>query len=244
MSKMGAKTGMKKAIVFDLYGTLIDIKTDEQDPWIYSVLSQYLSYHAVKIEPAELKRAYFETIDRHFQRSREEHPEVDVYKIFHVIMKRHGNTRYPKGTVRDTAMLFRSLTRKHFGLFPSLIDTLARLKENYKMAIISDAQWVFAEPEMEMLGLDRFFKLKIFSSRLGFKKPDVRLFNLALKKLRVRPEDSVYIGDNPNKDLVGSKKAGMKFILFKSECVEYGGLRPDGCFFDYPELENIIEGIL
>ena len=36
---------MKKAVVFDLYGTLIDIRTDEDDPWVYQTLSRFLSYH-------------------------------------------------------------------------------------------------------------------------------------------------------------------------------------------------------
>lgn len=244
MSEMGVKTKMKKTIFFDLYGTLIDIKTDEYDLWVYSTLSQYLSYHSVKIAPDELKDAYFEGIQRHFEQSTEAHPEVDVYEIFHEIMHRYSNKRYSKAIVIDTALQFRSLTRRHFGLFPELFDTLARLSEKYRMSIISDAQWIFAEPEIEMLGLDRFFKLRIFSSRFGFKKPDVRLFEYAMEKLKVKPEESIYIGDNHHKDLVGSKKAGMKCILFRSECLEYDDFAPDGCFFDYSVLENIINAIL
>lgn len=98
-----------------------------------------------------------------------------------------------------------------------LMNILTHVRKKYRIAIISDAQWVFAEPEMKTLGLDRFFTLRIFSSRFGFKKPDVRLFELAMEKLRVRPEGSIYIGDNLQKDLVGAKRAGMKFILFGSE---------------------------
>lgn len=241
---MGAETQMKKALFFDLYGTLIDIKTDEHDPLIYSVLSQYLSYHAVKIAPDELENAYFEAIKWHFQQSKEEHPEVDVYEIFHDIMREYGDTRISKATVTDTALLFRSLARKHFVLFPSLIETLTRLKEHYRMAIISDAQWVFAEPEIKMLGLDKFFKPKILSSRFGFKKPDVRLFNRAMRRLRVKPEDSVYIGDNPQKDLLGSKRAGMRFILFSLDSKRYNNNQPDGFFKDYSELERVISEIL
>lgn len=235
---------MKKAIFFDLYGTLIDIRTDEYDPWVYSVLSRYLSYHSVNIAPEELKEAYFGGIERNFEQSKEEYPEVDINEIFHEIMHGYGNKRYAEAVVSDTALLFRLLTVRHFGLFPALADTLTRLNEDYIMAIISDAQWVFAEPEIEMLGLDRFFKFRILSSRLGFKKPDVRLFNLAMEKLEVKPEESIYIGDSLQRDLVGAKGAGMKCILFRSECPEYADLIADGCFFDYPVLENIINAIL
>jgi putative hydrolase of the HAD superfamily len=235
---------VKKAIFFDLYGTLIDIKTDENEPWVYYVLSKYFLYHSVKIEPDELKRAYFEEIDQHLRQNKELYPEADVYEIFNKIMYRYGNRKYSKNIIVDVAMLFRSLTIRHFGLFPFLLDTLPRVIKKYRIAIISDAQWVFAEPEIEMLGLDRFFKLMILSSRFGFKKPDARLFNIAMDKLGVRPEESIYIGDNPYKDLVGAKRAGMKFILFGQEPQESNNLKPGGVLYDYSELERVISEIL
>jgi putative hydrolase of the HAD superfamily len=235
---------MKKAIFFDLYGTLIDIRTDEHDPWVYSVLSQYLSYHSVNVTSEELKEAYFEKIEQHFEKSGEEYPEVDIQEIFNEIMHQYGIKRYDETVVSDTALLFRSLTMRHFGLFPSLADTLSRLYGDYRMAVIYDAQWIFAEPEIEMLGLDQFFGFIILSSRFGFKKPDVRLFDLAMKKLDVKPEESIYIGDAPQRDLVGAKRAGMKCILFRSECLEYSNLMADGCFFDYSVLENILNAIV
>jgi putative hydrolase of the HAD superfamily len=235
---------MISAIFFDLYGTLIDIRTDEHDPWVYSLLSQYLSYHSVKMSPEELKEAYFNEIERHFEHSEEEYPEVNVSEIFQEIMLKNGNTKYAKAVFLDMALLFRSLTMRQFGLFPSVTDTLTHLDASYRMAIISDAQRIFAGPEIEKLGLDRFFKHRIFSSRFGFKKPDVRLFEFAMKKLRVKPEESIYIGDNPQRDLIGAKRAGMRCILFRSEYLEYGDLIPDGCFFDYSVLEDILNAIL
>lgn len=242
MSEMGAEAQMKKAIFFDLYGTLIDIKTDEHDPWVYSVLSQYLSYHTVKIGPDELKEIYFKKIEQNLRQSKEVHPEVDVYEVFHAIMHRYGNKRYSQGIVVDTAMLFRSLTKRHFGLFPYLSEALTHLRKKYRIAVISDAQWVFAEPEIEMLGLDRFFTLRILSSCFGFKKPDVKLFTIAMGKFGVRPEESIYVGDNPHKDLLGAKRSGMSFILFGQEFQEYNDLKPDGVFHDYSELEEVVSG--
>lgn len=235
---------MKKAIFFDLYGTLIDIKTDENELWVYEMLSRYLAYHSVHVAPEELKKAYFEGIRQHLSQSKEIYPDVDVYKLFSDIMYKYGKKRYSKNIVIDIGMLFRSLTIRHFGVFAGLYDVLCLLSESYEIAIISDAQWVFAEPEIAMLGLDQFFKLRILSSRFGFKKPDIRLFKIAMEKLEVIPKGSIYIGDNPNKDLIGAKKAGMKFILFRSGCREYNGFQPDKCFYDYSELENILHEMM
>jgi len=64
---------------------------------------------------------------------------------------------------------------------------------------------------------------------------------MAMKKLMIKPEESVYIGDNPPKDLVGAKKAGMTFILFRSEFKPYNGFQPDRQFNDYSELLKIVE---
>ena len=65
----------------------------------------------------------------------------------------------------------------------------------------------------------------------------------AMKKLRVKPEESLYIGDNLRKDLVGAKKAGMRFIYFGQEIQEYNGFKPDGVFSDYSELGRVIAEI-
>jgi len=232
---------MKKGIFFDLYGTLIDILTDEVDPWVYSTLSRYLSYRDIKIAPKELKKNYFDEIQTQLKQSNETYPEVDVYKIFSSMMHRYGNKTYSKSAIVDTAVLFRSLTMRRFEVFQGVYEVLASLLEKYELVLISDAQWVFTEPEMAILGLTPFFKFRILSSRFGFKKPDVRLFDMAMKKLMIRNEETVYIGDNPQKDLMGAKKAGMKFILFRSEFKPCNDFQPDRHFNDYSELLKIIE---
>ncbi|MDA8173893.1 MAG: HAD family hydrolase [Nitrospiraceae bacterium] len=235
---------MRKAVIFDLYGTLIDIQTDEQEPWIYGVLAQYLSYYSVRITAEELRKEYQIEIRMALGQSGQAHADIDVYNIFRSIMRRYGKSGPGRNEVMSAAMLFRSLSRKRFGVFQGVYDSLARLSRNYRLAVVSDAQWVFTDPEMEMLGLTRFFRTRILSSRFGYRKPDTRLFEEALKRLWVRPEDSVYIGDNADRDLKGSKGAGMKCLLFRSGSGPYDGLKPDGRFSDYSELEKLVETLL
>lgn len=244
MLARGDKIQMKKkAVFFDLYGTLINIRTDESDISTYEILSRYLAYHSVFIPPDILKKIYFEKVQQHISQSRESFPEVDVYKIFFDIMHSFGNKKYSQNAVVDISMLFRSLTIRRFEAFDGIYDVLAEICRKYKTALISDAQWVFTEPEIEILGIDRFFKYRVFSSRYGYKKPDKRLFNIAMKKIEVKAEDSIYIGDNPVRDLVGSKMAGMKFLLFRSDCKTYNGFQADGCFNEYHELEYLLTSI-
>ncbi len=243
MSTVGAQAGVSKSIFFDLYGTLIDILTDENDLGVYHALSRFLSYHLIQIAPEELRKSYFEGIQARLKQSRELHPEVDVYRVFSDIMHRRAGKTFPGSLVVHTAVLFRSLTIRRFRIFPGVYDTLHSLAPRYNLALISDAQWVFTEPELSMLDLGPFFQFRILSSRMGFKKPDVRLFQIAMRKLKASPEESVYIGDSPQKDLAGAKSAGMKFVIFRSECKPYDGLEPDQCFYNYTELEKILNGL-
>jgi putative hydrolase of the HAD superfamily len=238
---MGAEARMRGAVFFDLYGTLIDILTDELDPGVYSALCRYLSYHFVNISPEEFRKTYFEEIQRQLKQSQESCPEVDVFKIFWNMMQRYGHRHFSRSVVADTAKLFRSLTIRRFGVFPGVYNVLASLFARYELAIISDAQWIFAEPEMEMLGLKSFFKCVVLSSHLGFKKPDVRLFQLAMRRLSVTPEESIYIGDNPQKDMEGAKRAGMRFVLFGSSAKPESGFKPDGYFTNYSGLLKTLQ---
>lgn len=238
----------RNGVFFDLYGTLIDIRTDEYDPWVYLTLAQYLSYLDVHISPEELKSRFFGWVEAMMKQSPEKYPEVDVFEVFRNIMTAFGRTRPTKYRIVTAAMLFRSLTRKQFGLFPGVPETLGRLKQRFRLGLISDAQWVFSEPEMEITGVKGFFETRLLSSKLGFKKPDARIFLKAMNALRVRPEDAVYIGDNPSKDLVGARNSGMKCIIFRSplsqfDGTKYNGFRPDACIQSYAELNPILDDI-
>lgn len=243
MPEMGGTYQMIRALLSDLYCTLIDIRTDEGDPWTYETLARYLGYHGVHIGAGDLRREYSHRIHESLSQSTEKHPETDVHAVFGSIMHDFGKKIPDAQSIIDVSMLFRSLTIRRFSLFPHVGDSLAEISKMFAVGLVSDAQWVFTEPEIRMLDLGRFFRHTVISSRFGFKKPDIRLFHNALNALDVRPDEAVYIGDNPEKDLVGAKDAGLFFFLFGSERRDYGGYVPDGCFYDHRELAGMIRDL-
>jgi putative hydrolase of the HAD superfamily len=245
-------------VLFDLYGTLIDIRTDEDDPWTYAALAQSLAYLGAAIGPEELQRQYKNRVRSHLERSPERFPDVDVHAVFREILREQRQGRNPSGAdgascdqpwddateALAAAVFFRSLSRRQFAPFPDVHAVLERLRTRYRLGLVSDAQWVFTEPELAMADLDRFFPVRILSSRMGVKKPDPRPFTRAMSALGVAPESCLYVGDNPPRDLVGARNAGIRCVLFRGQDVLYNGLRPDACFDAYADLEAIVDRLL
>lgn len=75
--------------------------------------------------------------------------------------------------------------------------------------IVSDAQRIFCKPELRTLRLENFFDAIVISSDYGFRKPDPRIFHMALAILDVPASEAVYIGNNYKTDLLGAKAAGL-----------------------------------
>src|SRR5512135_472982 len=127
-----------KALVFDLYGTLVSIRTDEQDPEIYNQISKFLSYNRVFIEPEQLKILYMEKIKLQLSKSREQYPDVNVLKVFTELMHEYSEGRMEPRIPLYTARLFRAFSRKTFEPFPGIYGMLERLRDHYPLALVSD----------------------------------------------------------------------------------------------------------
>lgn len=229
-----------KAVIFDLYGTLINIRTDESDPRLYEEVSKFLAYSRVHIEPEELRDAYQQKIKAQLEKSREDHPDVNVVKVFSDILHERSEGRVEARLTLYTARLFRSLSRRVFEPFPGVYGMLERLRDRYPLGLLSDAQRCYTEPEIKQLKLDWFFDLILMSSDHGFRKPEPRYFKSALDSLGVRPSDALYVGDNACRDLVGAKRAGMRMVLVRTSERECGGFAPDVYIDEIARLEEVL----
>ncbi len=94
-----------------------------------------------------------------------------------------------------------------------ILDTLLELKEkNLELCIISNAD------EIDKLGwkdspLFNIFNLAIFSCDVGVIKPNPLIYEIAMNKMNVEPQNSYFIGDGGSDELYGAKRVGMKTIL-------------------------------
>lgn len=197
-----------RAVLFDVYGTLVDIHTNDHRDDVFDSLSRFLEYRRVFIPGRELKELYFDHINQQIARSRERHPEVDVTRAFGHVLRERGRTtdRYLS---MITTQLYRSLCRERMRLYDETFWTLTEFRKQYRLGIVTDAQRVFCKPELRTLRLENFFDALVISSDYGFRKPDPRLFHIALAALDVPASEAAYIGNKYETDLVGAKEAGL-----------------------------------
>ena len=110
--------------------------------------------------------------------------------------------------------LFIIAYRKYFKRNDKLFDLAFNLKKKgYQISILSD-QWHVSKEALMLPKDTRRFNASIVSCDVGLRKPNLKIYKLALRKLRVSPEDSVFI-DNQKWNITPAKKLGMKTILFR-----------------------------
>ena len=85
-----------------------------------------------------------------------------------------------------------------------------------KLALISNGKSPFQERNFNSLGISHLFDAVIISEAVGLRKPDRAIFKLASKILAVKPDRTVFVGDNPLADIKGSKDVGMYSIYIPS----------------------------
>ena len=213
-----------QAVLFDLYGTLVDILTDEWDLSTYRTLSQFLSYFEIYYAPEELAAKYQEKTAEKMMSYQQEGPfgEIDVFQVFEEILVEGWRKQPERSLVVWLARLFRSLTRRRFGLFADAHPVLEELNGSYLLGIVSDAQWVFSEPEIRMLGLNKYFDTVVLSSRYFVRKPDPQIYAHALRAMRIEPSQALYVGNDPEADVTGPQAIGMPVILIdREDCLHH-----------------------
>jgi putative hydrolase of the HAD superfamily len=199
-----------KGVIFDCYNTLIDIKTDDASDDTYRQVSNWLIYQGVRIEPEELMVEYKKTSKEELGGRWEKNPEIKFELVFGKICKKHALWDINESTIGvEAARAFRAASLRHFRAFHDSVKLLKEL-EGYPMGIVSNAQAIFAEAELKYLDLRKHFQFVIFSSEFGHRKPDPRIILEGARRLGLKPEEILSIGDNIEQDIVPSEKLGMK----------------------------------
>jgi len=94
-----------------------------------------------------------------------------------------------------------------------VLDFAIKLKKGYKIGILTNFI-----PDLEIIikknELRKKFDAIVTSYKTGIAKPNIKIFKIIMKRLKVRPEQCIFV-DNMTKNMAPAEKIGMKVILFK-----------------------------
>jgi len=179
-----------RAVVFDLWGTLVDWPADE---------SAALQERLAELMGVEVER--FRELWR--DPARESGPLAPFFRSIGA----------EDSAVDELVAMRHELTRRVLVPRDGVVETLRELRRReYRLGLITVCTEDVAVlwPETPFAGL---FGATVFSATCGLLKPDSRIYRLACDELGVEPAECLYVGDGANDELAGAERVGMRAVL-------------------------------
>ena len=215
-----------EGVVFDLDNTLLDFMKMKQ----VAVRSAIRGMIEAGLEIDEKKS--FEDIITLYEKIGWENQ-----KVFDVFLENsigHVDNKFLAAGI----VAYRRAREANLLAYPNVNKTLIELtKLGMKLAVVSDAPSREAWMRIYYLNLYHFFDVVITFDDSGERKPSAIPFEMALKKLGLKPQSSLMIGDWPERDVVGAKKIGMRTAF-----AVYGdtfGTKVSGADWDIEDISQL-----
>lgn len=201
---------MYNNFIFDLYGTLVDIKTNEYSDYFWKRITQFFCYHGAEYSVKEMKEKYEEFCRKETKLLEfHENPEIDIKKVFVQLFEYKG-IKITESECEFVSEFFRVLATRHIGVYKGVFNFLDSLKEKRKkIFLLSNAQSAFTIPELKYLGLYKYFDGIVISSNEECKKPSEEFYNILVKRYDINVSESIMIGNDGICDIAGAKKVGL-----------------------------------
>ncbi len=193
-----------KAVLFDLDNTLVDfmrMKTACTDAAIYAMIEAGLPLE----EEIAKKRLFemYEEVGIENQTIFEKFLKVEIGKIDYKILA-------------SGVAAYRRVKSGNLVPYKHVRETLLKLKERgLKLGIVSDAPRMQAWLRLAEMNLIEYFDVVIALEDTGELKPSSTPFQRAIERLGFKPDEFLFVGDNPERDIKGADRMGMHTALAK-----------------------------
>jgi putative hydrolase of the HAD superfamily len=213
MPKQNKIEAMPKAIFFDAMGTLF-------------YLTHNVGYHYALVGSEIGLSLDAEKLDRAFIKAWRAMPlrepiggprDNDDKDWWREVVQKVLNETAPDLNELDRDNFF-EIAYEHFAeagvweLYPEVVEILEKLQSRFQLAVVSNFDGRL-RMILEHLGISKFFRHIFVSSEVGADKPDSEIFRRALKFMKVRPNEALHVGDDPERDWKAATAAGL--LIFK-----------------------------
>lgn len=195
---------MIKAVIFDLDNTLIDFMTMKKMA-VQGAISA-MKDAGLKISEKDAEKKLYDLYWKY---------GIEYHKIFQIFLKKHlGKIDYK--ILANAIVGYRKVQSSFMKPYPKVKSTLIKLKElGIKLTILTDAPRMNAWLRLAETDLSDFFDIVITYDDTKAKKPNKKPFIVMLKKLKLKPDEILMVGDSLDKDIKGASSLGIKTCYSK-----------------------------
>lgn len=206
---------MYKNYIFDLYGTLIDIHTDEHSKNFFKKYSKWLRKQGFSFEWKLFYNLYISLEKEYREKAlaiamankRYTNPEIHIEDVFKDVFAINGYEISDEQTY-FLCEGFRRISLIYLSLFSDTISCLEGLKKAGKnIYLLSNAQRSFTWQELELTGLVPYFDGILISSDEGCMKPDSKFYDICCERYGLEKSECIMIGNELKSDIAGAKAA-------------------------------------
>ncbi|HEX9312248.1 MAG TPA: HAD family hydrolase [Actinomycetota bacterium] len=209
-----------RAVLFDFGHTLVDFqRTQEALHAAYEQIRARIEAVAYMEVPEllDLVERVAGGVDRLVAESYEQRrmEEVAQAEMFRQALSGIGFD-LPDDVIEHIVALDHSAYSNSITVEPEVLAALDELRRaGYRMGLVSNISLRpdLMRADLERMGLAQYLDATVFSSEVGVRKPDPRIFQEALDRLGVEPPETVFVGDRLYDDVSGAQAVGMRSVL-------------------------------
>ena len=207
-------------LVFDLYGTLVDIHTEEND-LVWEKTALYFGFYGAHYTPAELHKAFTDAMQAREAKAGQSYecfPDIPFEEVMAELFRAKDVIENADALGVNAAQLFRISSIEYIRIYPGVLQALSDLrKAGYRLWLLSNAQAIFTAYELRLLGLGKQFDGVLLSSDYGCRKPDVRFYRSLTEKYDIDARKCLMIGNDRETDIAGARNAGMATLYMHTD---------------------------
>jgi HAD superfamily hydrolase (TIGR01549 family) len=214
---------MMKAVLFDLGHTLINYNNEWRGPERKAVgnVAKLVCQVTDRCEEKDVQVYLLDLLDQGRKRKLTEHIEIPLPDVLNDCYARF-DCDGDDGLILQGMEAFYAVLLEKRELVPGAKEMLEDIRaRGYSIGLISDVAWGLTSDypmrDMKHFGLDEYFDDFVFSTDVGIRKPNPRIFKLAMFNIGAKAEESIYVGNNLQADIQGALGVGMTAVLKRSD---------------------------